>query len=442
MDLTAQLRSALVRLIVAGQLLSLLFMLPRAVCAQEGGLTATGQAVADAVNQARAEHGLGPLAVHPLLNQAAQNHVNDMVNNWIYGHYGSDGSSVHTRVARTGYAQTPWVSENWVSSTSVAGAMNWWMNDWIHRVNILNGNWQEIGVGVGTRGGEMIFVTVFSGGGGEAVATAAGDVAAAPVPVALAEASAPPAAAQPLSVPPEGMDYTIQAGDTLLAIALRHGMQWETIAGANGLGEASVLQIGNVIRLPGANESSMGIGGPAAESAPTAPTVDYTVAEGDTLFSIAARRGLTWQQVASANGFGERTVLQIGQVIQVPDVKIEEDNAFEQFLAANVDRSNWHDGEAGVSEVLRSAAGSADTDPVAAAGVEMNAEASATTASATTASVTTASVTTEASLYIVAEGDTIFGIAVANGLDWNDLLALNGLAEDAFLQPGQTLRLR
>ena len=36
-----------------------------------------------------------------MLGQAAQNHVDDLVANGIYGHYGSDGSNVRTRVART-----------------------------------------------------------------------------------------------------------------------------------------------------------------------------------------------------------------------------------------------------------------------------------------------------------------------------------------------------
>ena len=169
-------------------LLTLLFvallssMWPQPLFAQEAS-----QQILDAINAARAENGLGPVAANPLLNQAAQGHVNDMITNYIYGHYGSDGSTVKMRVARTGYSETPWVSENWVSASSPAGAMRWWMGDYIHRVNILTGRWTEIGIGVGTRGNEMIFVTVFSAGGGAsdgemAVAEAAPPVEAPPPP--------------------------------------------------------------------------------------------------------------------------------------------------------------------------------------------------------------------------------------------------------------------
>jgi LysM repeat protein len=42
----------------------------------------------------------------------------------------------------------------------------------------------------------------------------------------------------------------------------------------------------------------------------------------------------------------------------------------------------------------------------------------------------------------VAEGDTIITIALANNLDWQDLLALNDLQPDSVIQVGQKIRLR
>jgi uncharacterized protein YkwD/LysM repeat protein len=280
---------------------------PRPVQAQDAG----GQVVA-AINQARAENGLGQLAVNPLLSQAAQNHVNDMLTNYVYGHYGSDGSTVHMRVARTGYSDTPWVSENWVSASSADGAMRWWMGDYIHRVNILTPRWVEVGVGVGTRGSEMIFVTVFSAGGGTTDGTYM--VAEAP-PV---EAPPPPSVKiEQVIVPSEGLDYTVRSGDTLLAIGLRYGLPWERIAEANGLNERSLLQIGQSVRIPGADTPV----GPPPPEVPAVETEDYVVQPNDTLYTIAARRDMYWDEVAGVNGFGAQTVLQIGQVIQVPVVE-------------------------------------------------------------------------------------------------------------------------
>lgn len=377
------------RLIAIALLLTLILCLsPRSVAAQDLGLNEDGMAILAAVNQARADAGLGPLAVHPLLNQAAQNHVNDMIVNYVYGHYGSDGSTVRMRVARTGYSNTPWVSENWVSASSPAGAMRWWMNDYIHRVNILTPRWQEIGVGVGRRGNEMIFVTVFSAGGGvsgEAIAVA---------PVAPAQAPPPSVRIEQQRVPPEGLDYTVRGGDTLLAIGLRYGLPWERLAEANGLSETSLLQIGQVIRIPGS--------GPVVPAVPPpVPTEPYQVSAGDTLVSIAAKRGLTWQEVAAVNGFNERTILQIGQEIKVPIVETVEAPQPEVLaVVAALPPSMAVVPDPGLSAVPN------------------------------------------ATYYTVAAGDTVFSIAMANGLDWQKLLSLNGMTESSLLQVGQQLRLR
>ncbi len=132
-----------------------------------GGLGPQAQAIAQSINLIRSQNGLGPLKVHALLNKAAQDHVDDLIAHGMYGHYGSDGSNVRTRVLRTGYASGN-VSENWVTSGSSQGAMDWWMNDWIHKVNILDSSWDEMGVGVGQVGnGYFIYVTDFSNADGK-----------------------------------------------------------------------------------------------------------------------------------------------------------------------------------------------------------------------------------------------------------------------------------
>lgn len=480
---------------------------PRPVLAQD-----PAQQILDSINAARAENGLGPLAVNPMLNQAAQNHVNDMITNYVYGHYGSDGSSVQTRVARTGYSATPWVSENWVSSGSPAGAMRWWMGDYIHRVNILTARWVEIGVGVGSRGSEMIFVTVFSAGGGNSPSQAAAIAAAAPPP--QQQAAPPPSVRiEQVVVPAEGLDYTVRSGDTLLAIGLRYAMPWERIADANGLNERSLLQIGQVIRVPGS--------GPITPPRPEVKTEEYTVQPNDTLFSIAARRGMYWDEVAVVNGFNEKTILQIGQVIQVPVIEVPEPivttplvddrrdgigpvmpqqspNSFASYSLKQFDPTKGDSMDASImmAQTIEPSAGELSTGiggpidsnvqvdvqiamakssdgpgasavvlsqhnplPVEPSSVEANvaessvaesniAESSVGEPSAAEASpevVVAAAAVAEPeapTLYTVQSGDTIISIAVRHGLDWDAIMAMNGLNENSLLQPGQLLRLR
>lgn len=505
------------------------------VAAQDAGLSEAGLAIANAINQVRVENGLEPVAVHPLLNQAAQGHVDDMLTNYIYGHYGSDGSSVHMRVARTGYSDKPWVSENWVSSGSPAGAMRWWMNDYIHRVNILTPRWREVGIGVGTRGSEMIFVTVFSAGEG-----AEGQAVSLEVPV-----EAPSVRIEQQNVPAEGLDYTVRPGDTLLAIGLRYGMPWEDVAAANGLNETSLLQIGQVLRIPGSGEAAAA----AVAPVPDVPTQPYIVQSGETLFSIANKRGLTWQELAALNQMGEHSVLQINQEIKVPaDEPIEEpvvepavaaraegdgaaakqaatpaakeagaeaDPALDERAAALAAIPVTAPGEAAAPSPIDAAPAALASSPAESAPVE-NAAPSGAVANASVANATVAngavasgaaadnsavaqatsvsegpSGTVETApveaapapevalasvaavpasaaaangsagvggsvvdgpgvdssaagdaLYRIAEGDTLFSVAVAQGLDWQQLMALNNLNENSILQPGQLIRLR
>lgn len=270
-------------------------------------LNAEAQAMALGINRARAAAGLPPLAVHPLLNQAAQAHVWDMIANNRYSHTGSDGSDVGTRVARTGYVVNGWAGENWVAMGGVQEGLSWWLNSAPHRANIYNPNWTEIGIGTGPHpeGWGTIFVTVFSRG--------SANQAPGLVPV---DSTPPARTAQPL--PAGGGSYTIQPGDTLSGVAIQYGISWQELAEVNGLTEWSVLSVGQTIRLPGGGEAS-----PADSVAQNSGTgemsrIQYTVQPGDTLLGIALNYDLTWQDVAAANGMSGSELLQVGQVLWVP----------------------------------------------------------------------------------------------------------------------------
>lgn len=83
--------------------------------------------------------------------------------------------------------------------------------------------------------------------------------AAAPVSGGLASTSAPaaPAPAAPAPAPASG-SYTVKAGDTLSAIASRHGVKLSELLSANRLSMTSVIYPGNKLAIPG------GSGQPAA----------------------------------------------------------------------------------------------------------------------------------------------------------------------------------
>jgi LysM repeat protein len=121
---------------------------------------------------------------------------------------------------------------------------------------------------------------------------------------ASAASAAPVAAASPLPASASGTtSYTVQAGDTLSAIAQRFGTSYTALAQSNGISNPDQISVGQVIQVPG--------GGGGA-------TTSYTVQAGDTLSAIAQRFGTSYTALAQSNGISNPDQISVGQVIQVP----------------------------------------------------------------------------------------------------------------------------
>lgn len=172
-------------------------------------------------------------------------------------------------------------------------------------------------------------------------------------------AAALPAAAQ------EGGTHTVQRGETLYRIALNYGTTVEALQRANGL-LGTQINVGQVLRLPAAGSvqpapspppdpvgqvdeavapvpSGEDAAAPAADQTPSpyaGETRPYTVSEGETLYSIAARLDTKAYLLYALNG-GPVGPLDPGKVIQVPN------EARERAPAARQDASG------GAGEVYR-----------------------------------------------------------------------------------------
>lgn len=171
--------------------------------------------------------------------------------------------------------------------------------------------------------------------------------------------------------------YTVKAGDTLSAIASRYSTSSSTLASLNSLSNPNLIYVGQVLKVSSNASTSSSTSSSANNTVTTASS--YTVKAGDTLSAIAAKYGTTYQALASANSISNPNDIYVGQVIKV-------------------------------------------------------------SATVTAASFQTVSSTSSGS-YTVKSGDTLYGIALANGLNWRTLAKQNGISDPNVIFVGQKLSL-
>lgn len=134
----------LVLVVCAG---GLLVLLPARTSHSAGvRVTATEQSFVDAINRARAQHGLGPVASQAKLLEAARSHSNSMVRQQSFAH-----GAFWARLRSFGVPQGD-AGETlaWRSSPDDAAAalIQAWLNSPEHRAILLSGTYTEVGVGV------------------------------------------------------------------------------------------------------------------------------------------------------------------------------------------------------------------------------------------------------------------------------------------------------
>lgn len=123
--------------------------------------------------------------------------------------------------------------------------------------------------------------------------------------------------------------YTIQAGDTLSAIALSHGTTVEAILALNPTLRPHLLWVGTEVALPRGTSShtgasagtrtSLNAGMVSSGTQPTTwQTTEYIVKSGDSLSGIAVRASLTLEQLYEYNPHARNSMIHPGDVILIP----------------------------------------------------------------------------------------------------------------------------
>jgi LysM repeat protein len=135
-----------------------------------------------------------------------------------------------------------------------------------------------------------------------------------PTPAAAQVATPTPAAVVPSpTVAPAAKvcpnPYIVKQGDWIYKIARDCKLDPKAIIAANPGINANFITPGQKLNLPM---------GASAQSSQSACSGNYTVVQGDTLFHIAYRCGLTTEQLAAANGIRYPFVIHPGDVLKLP----------------------------------------------------------------------------------------------------------------------------
>ncbi|OAU98723.1 Membrane-bound lytic murein transglycosylase D precursor [Moraxella catarrhalis] len=260
--------------------------------------------------------------------------------------------------------------------------------------------------------------------------------------------------------------HKVSAGESLTAIARRYNISLHALANENGLSVTDGVLIGQTLKLPsGARPASTTS---TTSSSPSANKPEsYTVRAGDSLTSVAAAHGLTVGQLASYNNLandahiliGQRLWLVSGKVKSQP-VSAQQTSSRQSTPAANTNLAT-HKVSAGESltaiarrynislHALANENGLSVTDGVligqtlklpSGAQSENSApsRSESTRTSSTRASTNTTIGATEN--YTVKAGESLTILSNRFGVPISDLAAANGLASNANLRIGQTLK--
>ena len=250
-----------------------------------------------------------------------------------------------------------------------------------------------------------------------------------------------PVVAEPVVVPPvvEPVDvpavtpavdnvYVIQSGDSLSKIAARHGVKTAELAELNNISDPNKIRIGQKLVLPAyAKASTSAPKAPAAEKKAPAAKAEvaadgiYVVKNGDALSKIAKAHGVKQSEIMALNNITDPNKIRIGQKLKMPVAGA---------AAAAPEAAPAAAPKAPKAESKKVSEKKAEEVVAAPAPLAAVAEAVAPVA---------AEVPADAIPYTVNPNDTVESLAMLFGVNAEAIRALNGLAGNAQLQPGQSI---
>ena len=113
--------------------------------------------------------------------------------------------------------------------------------------------------------------------------------------------------------------YRLKPGDTLPQVAAKYGTSAETLRAVNGIGIRAKVPVGHMLLVPSerpTREAAASLTQAVFTAVPSGRTFYYTSKRGDSVTTVAARYGVTAEELRSWNGLAKNQ-LQVGQKLRV-----------------------------------------------------------------------------------------------------------------------------
>ncbi|MDP5274677.1 LysM peptidoglycan-binding domain-containing protein [Chengkuizengella axinellae] len=201
------------------------------------------------------------------------------------------------------------------------------------------------------------------------------------------------------------MNYVVQPGDTLYAIAAKHGVSVQELIDVNGITDPAFLYVGQRLYIP--------VGGVADT---------YIVKSGDTLYGIAAAYNVSVSDIITLNNLTDPNMLYVGQQLKIP---VPMEPGLETYVVQPGDTLYKIAQNFGVSV----------TDLIEANNIT---DASVLYVGQTLV-IPMAPEEPEMGTYVVKAGDTLGAIARRSGISLEDLMAINNISDPNMIYVGQVL---